>query len=60
LRARPVLGVVAIFGLLVGFMVALVIGGPGGRQATAIEWMIQVLVLVGAVFLLASRMRRRS
>ena len=60
MRARPVLGVLAIFGLVAGLMVALVIGGPGGHQATAIEWIIQVLVLLGAVFLLASRMRRRS
>jgi Na+-translocating ferredoxin:NAD+ oxidoreductase RnfD subunit len=34
--------------------------GWDAHQATAIGWMIQVLVLVGALFLLASRIRRRS
>jgi hypothetical protein len=46
--------------LLVGLIVALLIGGPGGQQATAIAWIIQVLVLVGALLLLAGRTRRRS
>jgi hypothetical protein len=40
-------------------MVALLIGWDA-HQAIAIEWMIQVLVLVAAAFLLASRIRRRS
>ncbi|HEY0830432.1 MAG TPA: hypothetical protein VGE99_04765 [Candidatus Dormibacteraeota bacterium] len=59
MRARPVLGVLAIFGLTVGLMVALVIAWDA-HQATAFGWMIQVLVLVGAAFLLASRIKRRS
>jgi hypothetical protein len=52
--------------LLIGFLVALVAllalisdTAPGGN-ATAIELMIQILVLVGAVLLLAGRMARRS
>jgi type III secretory pathway component EscS len=56
---RPALGVLAILGLLVGLILAVVIGSDT-QQATTIAWTIQVLVLVGAVFLLASRMRRRS
>jgi hypothetical protein len=61
LRVRHILGVLAICVLLVGLLVALVIGsGSGGYQAIALVWTIQVLVLVGAVFMLASRMRRRS
>jgi hypothetical protein len=67
LRARrPVLSAIALFGLLIGFLVALVAllalisdTAPGGN-ATAIELMIQILVLVGAVLLLAGRMARRS
>ncbi|MGH7760267.1 MAG: hypothetical protein ACREOY_02460 [Candidatus Dormibacteraceae bacterium] len=59
MRGRPVLGILATLGLLVGLAVAIVIGWDA-HQATAIAWMIQVLVLVGAVFLLAGRMRRRS
>jgi hypothetical protein len=61
LRARrPVLVAVALFGLLIGFIVALVIGAAPGGHATAVEWTIQVLVLVGAVFLLAGPRARRS
>ncbi|MHB8590137.1 MAG: hypothetical protein ACYDA0_15035 [Candidatus Dormibacteraceae bacterium] len=61
MRARHVLGALAIAGLLVCLLVALIIGsGPGGHQANAIEWTIQVLVLAGALLMLASRMRRRS
>jgi phosphate/sulfate permease len=59
LRARPVLGVLAVLGLLIGLMVALVIDWDA-HQAIAVAWMIQVLVLVGAAFLLASRIRRRG
>lgn len=57
---RPVLIAVALVGLLIGFLVALVIGTAPGGHATAVEWTIQVLVLVGAVFLLAGRGGRRS
>jgi hypothetical protein len=59
LRERPILGILATSGLLVGLGFAIVIGWDA-HQATAIGWMIQVLVLVGALFLLASRIRRRS
>jgi hypothetical protein len=45
--------------LLVGVGVAIVIGWDA-HQAIANGWMIQILVLVGALFLLASRIRRRS
>jgi hypothetical protein len=47
-------------GLLIGFPVALVVGTAPGGYATAVEWTIQILVLVGALFLLAGRMARRS
>jgi lipopolysaccharide export LptBFGC system permease protein LptF len=57
---RPVLVAVALFGLLIGFLVALVIGTAPGGHPVAVAWTIQVLVLVGAVFLLAGRRRRRS
>jgi hypothetical protein len=46
--------------LLIGFLVALVIGTAPGGLPVAVEWTIQVLVLVGAVFLLAGRRARRS
>jgi hypothetical protein len=46
--------------LLVGFPVALVIAATPDGHAVAVEWTIQVLVLVGALFLLAGRRRRRS
>jgi hypothetical protein len=59
LRPRRALGGLAFFGLLIGLIVALVIG-LDAHEATAIAWMIQVLVLAGAVLLLASRMRRPS
>jgi len=57
---RRVLAVLAIFGLISGLAVALLLGVPGGHEAIAMAWIIQVLVLVGAVFLLVSRMRRRT
>lgn len=61
LRARrPILIAVALIGLLIGFLVALFIGTAPGGYASAVEWTIQVLVLVGALFLLAGRMARRS
>jgi hypothetical protein len=57
---RPILAAVAILGLLVGFLVALVIGAAPGGHSIAIIWTVQVLVLVGAVLLLEGRMARRS
>jgi len=54
-------GALAFAGLLIGFVVALVIGtAPGGHQVIAVAWTIQVLVLIGALLLLANGMRRRS
>ncbi|HXB03475.1 MAG TPA: hypothetical protein VNU27_08215 [Candidatus Acidoferrum sp.] len=41
-------------------MVALLVGGPWGHQAIATASKIQVMLLVGAVLLLASRIARMS
>jgi hypothetical protein len=60
LRARRVLSVLAVLGLIVGLTIALLVGVSEGHEAIAIGWIIQVLVLVGAIFLLVSRMRRRT
>ncbi|HXJ48060.1 MAG TPA: hypothetical protein VNF91_02715 [Candidatus Acidoferrum sp.] len=61
MRVRPVVGALAFSGLLIGLVVAVVIGtAPGGHQVIAVAWTIQVLVLIGALLLLANRMRRRS
>jgi hypothetical protein len=46
--------------LLIGFFVALVIGTAPDGHPVAVAWIVQVLVLVGAMFLLAGRRRRRS
>jgi hypothetical protein len=46
--------------LLIGLLVALLMGTAPGGRAAAFGWTIQVLVLVGAMFLLAGRITRRS
>jgi hypothetical protein len=46
-------------GLGAAFLVAVVLGSaPGGHVATAVEWMIQILILVGAFLMVASRAAR--
>jgi hypothetical protein len=46
-------------GLVVGLAAAVVIGSaPGGHQAMAIEFGIQILVVVGALLLVAGRPAR--
>jgi hypothetical protein len=58
-RRRPLLGALAFIGLAAAFLVALVLGSaPGGYQATAVEWTIQVLILVGALLMVAGRAAR--
>jgi hypothetical protein len=46
--------------LLIGLLVAVLMGTAPGGRALAVGWTIQVLVLVGAAFLLAGRMTRRG
>ena len=60
MRALPVLGAFAVLGLLIGLLVAVLMGTAPGGRALAVGWTIQVLVLVGAAFLLAGRMTRRG
>ncbi|MDQ2944243.1 MAG: hypothetical protein M3R21_11325 [Candidatus Dormibacteraeota bacterium] len=58
-RQSPLLGGLAIVALAVGLPVALVIGSaPGGLQATAVELTIQILIVVGALLLVAGRTAR--
>jgi hypothetical protein len=59
LKVRPLLGAVAIVGLVFGLPAAFVIGSaPGGHQVTAVEFTIQILVAVGALLLVAGRTAR--
>jgi hypothetical protein len=61
LNARPVVLGALVFGLIVGFLVALIIGsGTGAHQPNSLEWTLQILVLVGALCLVVGRMARRS
>jgi len=54
-----VLGAVALVGLAAAMFVGLVLGSaPGGQQAIAVEWTIQVLILFGAFLMLAGRAAR--
>lgn len=57
---RPMLGAIAFAGLVAGVLVASVIGsGPGGHSPGVLELTIQLLILGGAVLLIAGRVRRR-
>jgi hypothetical protein len=48
-----------VVGLAAALLVGLVLGSaPGGHQATAVEWTIQVLVLFGAFLMVAGRAAR--
>ena len=59
MRRRPVLGALALIGVAAAFLVAIVIASaPGGHQATAVAWMIQILILFGAFLMLAGRAAR--
>jgi len=49
----------ALIGVAAAFLVAVVLGSaPGGHQATAVAWTIQVLILIGAFLMLAGRAAR--
>lgn len=52
---RPVWGAVALAGLLVAVLVAMLGWSPRSHQPNALEWIVQAAVVVAAVFLLASR-----
>ena len=59
MRLRPALGALAVIGVAAAFLVAIVIGSaPGGHQATAVAWTIQILILLGAILMLAGRAAR--
>jgi hypothetical protein len=59
MRKGPLAVAVVIGGLAIAFLVALVFGAtPSGHHAGAVELAIQVLVLVGALLLVASRVAR--
>ncbi len=61
MHRRPLLVAIAFAGLVVGVLVASVIGSaPGGHQPGAVEWIIQVVVLLGAALLVAGRVRRKG
>jgi hypothetical protein len=58
-RRHPLLGALAVVGLAAALLVGLVLGSaPGGHQATAVEWTIQVLILFGAFLMVAGRAAR--
>ena len=59
MRRHPLLGALAAVGLAAALLVGLVLGSaPGGHQATAVEWTIQVLILFGAFLMVAGRAAR--
>jgi hypothetical protein len=59
MRLRPLLGALTLVGLAAALLVALVLGSaPGGHQATAVEWTIQILILFGAFWMVAGRAAR--
>jgi len=48
-----------VIGVAAAFLVAIFIGAaPGGHQATAVAWTIQILILFGAILMLAGRAAR--
>ncbi|MGH7765291.1 MAG: hypothetical protein ACREOM_12840 [Candidatus Dormibacteraceae bacterium] len=56
MRRRPLLGAVVLGCLTLSFLVARVIGwGPRGHQPGSLEVLLQFVVLLGACFLVASR-----
>jgi hypothetical protein len=58
-RRHPLLGALAVVGLAAALLVGLILGSaPGGHQATAVEWTIQVLILFGAFLMVAGRAAR--
>lgn len=59
MRKGPLAVAVVIGGLAIAILVALVfVATPGGHHAGAVELAIQVLVLVGALLLVAGRVAR--
>jgi hypothetical protein len=62
LRGRSGLGVLALAGggVFVFLVVLVITARPGGHTANAVELAIQILVLAGAVVLVAGRIVRRS
>jgi hypothetical protein len=59
LRRPHLLGALAFIGLAAAFVVAMVLGSaPGGHQATAVEWTVEILILVGAFLMVAGRAAR--
>jgi hypothetical protein len=62
LRRRRDLGALALAGVgVIVFLVVLVITArPGGHTANALELAVQILVVAGAVLLVAGRMTRRG
>ena len=59
MRRRPILRALALIGLAAALLVAVILGSaPGGHQATAVEWTVQVLILFGAFLMVASRAAR--
>ncbi|HEY1420057.1 MAG TPA: hypothetical protein VGG90_05035 [Candidatus Dormibacteraeota bacterium] len=57
---RPVLRGVVVGGLTLAFLVARLVGwSKGGHQPGQLELFLQVLVLLGAFYLVASRVTRK-
>ncbi|HEY1456529.1 MAG TPA: hypothetical protein VGG31_08515 [Candidatus Dormibacteraeota bacterium] len=58
---RPLLAAIAFAGLVVGVLVASVIGSaPGGHRPGALEWVIQVAIILAAIVLVAGRVRGKG
>ena len=60
MRGRPLLVAVVFAAFVVGVLVASIIGSaPGGHRPGTLEWTIQLVILAGAVLLIAGRVRRK-
>lgn len=60
MRPRPLLGAVAFAALVIGVLVAAIIGSaPPGHRPGVVEWGIQLVIIAAAIALLAGKVRRR-
>ncbi len=57
---RPIVGAAVFAGLVAGVLVATIIYSGPGHRPSVLEWTVQLVILAGAVLIIADRVRRKG